>query len=66
MVVFYVLVLSYHMYVRKVAYPRWYVLALRPILVQLDLQSVEKVPFSIVRSHEFLPRKCWKLVFLAS
>ena len=30
---------------------------LRPILMQLDLQSVEKVPFISVRSHELLPRK---------
>ena len=29
------------------------------------LQSVEKGPLS-ARSHELLPRKCWKLVFLAS
>ena len=37
---------------------------LRPILIQLDLQSVEKVP---LRTFAWaLPRKCWKLVFLAS
>ena len=37
---------------------------LRPILIQLDLQSVEKVPLSTFAWA--LPRKCWKLVFLAS
>ena len=39
----------------------------RPILTQLDyLQSVEKVPFSTFAGHDILPRKCWKMVFLAS
>ena len=32
----------------------------RPILMQLDFQSVEK--YLSVRSHELLPRKCWKMV----
>ena len=30
----------------------------------MDLQSVEK--YLPVRSHVLLPRKCWKMVFLAS
>ena len=39
----------------------------RPILTQLDyLQSVEKVSFSTFAGHDILPRKCWKMVFLAS
>ena len=34
--------------------------------MQLDLQSVEKVPFSTGnRRMSFLPRNCWKLVFVA-
>ena len=33
--------------------------SVKPIIMQLDLQPVEKLPFS-TRSHELLPRKCWK------
>ena len=37
---------------------------LMPKLMELDLQSVEKV--ILIRSHELSPRKCWKLVSVAS
>ena len=36
----------------------------RPILMQLDLQHDGK--YFSVRSHELLPRQCWKLALLAS
>ena len=37
----------------------------RPIIMQLDLQSVENVPCSTF-AMSFCSEKCWKLVFLAS